>query len=126
MNKNIKMNYSKIETIGLTKTVRPTLAEKFQQEANVTFPPELVMEHTCYDPSKYIFYIEKDSDHASCQYQGKGKVCKLTPTPLSVVIVHKMGHAMGEKDNGPGQMNNVKKHENPVRKEMGIPPRMKY
>ncbi|HFZ8854937.1 TPA: RHS element core protein [Salmonella enterica subsp. houtenae serovar Rough:z4,z23:-] len=30
------------ETSELTKTARRTLAEKFQQEANVTFPPELV------------------------------------------------------------------------------------
>ncbi|EHV4367200.1 RHS repeat protein [Salmonella enterica] len=88
--------------------------------------PRKGMEHTCYDPSKYTFYIEIDSDHAACQYQGKGKACKLTPTPLSVVIAHEMGHAMGENDDGPGHMNNVKKHENPVRKEMGIPPRMKY
>ncbi|EGM0035877.1 RHS repeat protein [Salmonella enterica subsp. enterica serovar Dublin] len=88
--------------------------------------PRKGMEHTCYDPSEYTFYIEIDSDHAACQYQGKGKACKLTPTPLSVVIAHEMGHAMGENDDGPGHMNNVKKHENPVRKEMGIPPRMKY
>ncbi|EFE06258.1 RHS element core protein [Citrobacter youngae] len=88
--------------------------------------PRKGMEHTCYDPSEYTFYIEKDSDHAACQYQGKDKACKLTSTPLSVVIAHEMGHAMGENDDGPGHMNNVKKHENPVRKEMGIPPRMKY
>ncbi|EAP9636597.1 RHS repeat protein [Salmonella enterica] len=88
--------------------------------------PRKGMEHTCYDPSEYTFYIEIDSDHAACQYQGKGKACKLTPTPLSVVIAHEMGHAMGENDDGPGHMNNVKKHENPVRKEMGVPPRMKY
>ncbi|KKA54055.1 hypothetical protein, partial [Salmonella enterica] len=30
------------ETAELAKAVRRTLAEKFQQEANVTFPPELV------------------------------------------------------------------------------------
>ena len=30
------------ETLELAKAVRRTLAEKFQQEANVTFPPELV------------------------------------------------------------------------------------
>ncbi|EDW2765746.1 RHS repeat protein [Salmonella enterica subsp. enterica] len=88
--------------------------------------PRKGMEYTCYDPSEYTFYIEIDFDHAACQYQGKGKACKLTPTPLSVVIAHEMGHAMGENDDGPGHMNNVKKHENPVRKEMGIPPRMKY
>ncbi|HHS5350395.1 TPA: RHS element core protein, partial [Salmonella enterica subsp. enterica serovar Enteritidis] len=73
--------------------------------------PRKGMEHTCYDPSEYTFYIEIDSDHAACQYQGKGKACKLTPTPLSVVIAHEMGHAMGENDDGPGHMNNVKKHE---------------
>ncbi|TBL37180.1 RHS repeat protein, partial [Hafnia alvei] len=88
--------------------------------------PRKGMEHTCYDPTEFIFYIEKDSDHTSCQSQGKDKACKMTPTPLSVVIAHEMGHAMGEKDDGPGHMNNVKKYENPVRKEMGIPDRMKY
>ncbi|WP_227743407.1 MULTISPECIES: M91 family zinc metallopeptidase [Hafnia] len=88
--------------------------------------PRKGMEHTCYDPTEFIFYIEKDSDHSSCQSQGKDKACKMTPTPLSVVIAHEMGHAMGEKDDGPGHMNNVKKYENPVRKEMGIPDRMKY
>lgn len=40
--------------------------------------------------------------------KGKDEACKLTPTPLSVVIAHEMGHAMGENDDGPGHMNNVK------------------
>ncbi|EDX9681773.1 hypothetical protein GQG71_004962, partial [Salmonella enterica] len=39
--------------------------------------------------------------------KGKDEACKLTPTPLSVVIAHEMGHAMGENDDGPGHMNNV-------------------
>ncbi|WP_318392661.1 RHS repeat-associated core domain-containing protein, partial [Enterobacter sp.] len=84
------------------------------------------IDHTCFDATEFTFYIDNDSDHAACQYQGKGKACKLTPTPLSIVIAHEMGHAMGENDDGPGLMNNVKKHENPVRKEMGIPLRVKY
>lgn len=46
----------------------------------------------------------------------------LTLYALDIVIAHEMG----ESDDGPGHMNNVKKHENPVRKEKGIPPRMKY
>ena len=104
------------------------MIEKLESSENeyIFSGPRKGMEHTCYDPSEFKFYIETESDHAACQYQGKGKLCKVTPTPLSIVIAHEMGHAMGEKDDGARHMNNVNKHENPVRKQMGILPRMKY
>ena len=53
--------------------------------------PRKCIEHTCYDPTEFIFYIEKDSDHTSCQPQENDKACKMTSTPLSVVIAHEMG-----------------------------------
>jgi len=44
-----------------------------------------------------------------------------------VILGHEMGHAAtGTKDDGDGNMNNVKQNENPIRKELGYPPRTKY
>ncbi len=62
-----------------------------------------VMEYTCYDPPNTFLLKPDFKSHAACQYQGKGKACKLTtPTPLSVVIAHENGtHVMGENDDGP-------------------------
>ena len=47
-------------------------------------------------------------------------------TLLSVVLAHEMGHAKGMKDDGTDSMANVDKYENPFRKELGLPARMKY
>ncbi|HGC5368105.1 TPA: RHS repeat-associated core domain-containing protein, partial [Escherichia coli] len=81
---------------------------------------------TCYDDTEYSFYIDIDNDHSSCVYQGKNKACAMKPTLLSVVLAHEMGHAKGMKDDGTDSMANVDKYENPFRKELGLPARMKY
>ncbi|EHN82072.1 RHS repeat domain-containing protein, partial [Escherichia coli] len=81
---------------------------------------------TCYDDTEYSFYIDIDNDHSSCVYQEKNKACAMKPTLLSVVLAHEMGHAKGMKDDGTDSMANVDKYENPFRKELGLPARMKY
>ena len=46
--------------------------------------------------------------------------------PKAVVLGHELGHAIGDKDDGPNAMNNVIKNENPIRQELGIPDRNSY
>ncbi|MCW5631785.1 MAG: Ig-like domain-containing protein [Rubrivivax sp.] len=50
----------------------------------------------------------------------------LKPTPLVIVLAHEMGHVLGTADSGPNRMDNVKKNENPVRRELGYPERICY
>jgi RHS repeat-associated protein len=47
-------------------------------------------------------------------------------TPKAVVLGHELGHARGERDNGPGAMNNVNRFENPLRRALGLPERTDY
>jgi RHS repeat-associated protein len=47
-------------------------------------------------------------------------------TPKAVVLAHELGHARGVRDDGPGAMNNVNAHENPVRRALGLPERTAY
>jgi hypothetical protein len=47
-------------------------------------------------------------------------------TPKAVVLGHELGHARGERDDGPDAMNNVKRFENPVRRALGLPERTDY
>jgi hypothetical protein len=47
-------------------------------------------------------------------------------TPIEARIAHEGGHAVGDKDDGPGGMNNVNRNENPVREALGYPMRTKY
>jgi RHS repeat-associated protein len=44
----------------------------------------------------------------------------------AAVLGHELGHATGDKDDGPKRMNNVDKNENPVRKGLGEPKRTQY
>jgi hypothetical protein len=48
------------------------------------------------------------------------------PAPTSVIIGHEIGHRLGGLDDGPGNMNNVNKFENPIRRDLGIPDRIVY
>jgi len=51
----------------------------------------------------------------------------LEEAPLTVVMGHELGHERtGQKDDGPGKMNNVIKNENPIRQDLGEPPRTEY
>lgn len=47
-------------------------------------------------------------------------------TPLEVVLGHELGHANGEDDDGLNRMNNVNTNENPIRRDLGLPPRTSY
>jgi hypothetical protein len=47
-------------------------------------------------------------------------------TPKVVVLGHELGHALGERDDGPARMNNVLKYENPIRRAIGVPERTSY
>ena len=42
------------------------------------------------------------------------------------VLAHELGHAFGDKDDGPNRMNNVVKNENPVAEALGQPARVSY
>ena len=51
------------------------------------------------------------------------------PKPISLEegLGHEFGHAiLGEKDDGPGMMNNVHRNENPIRRDLARPPRSGY
>jgi len=50
----------------------------------------------------------------------------MQPTPLEVTLGHELGHANGERDDGPSRMNNVNANENPIRQDLGLPLRTAY
>jgi RHS repeat-associated protein len=88
--------------------------------------------------SKDAFYCPPGTTHPSCQ--GRTRVVYIDPynmillpttqgmqsTPLEVTLGHELGHANGDSDDGPGMMNNVNKNENPIRRDLGLPPRTSY
>ena len=44
-----------------------------------------------------------------------------------IILGHELGHAATRaRDDGPGNMNNVIQNENPIRIELGYPPRTRY
>ncbi len=50
------------------------------------------------------------------------------PLPLEteIAIAHEMGHLIGFHDDGPREMNNILKNENPVRRNLKKPLRTQY
>ena len=50
----------------------------------------------------------------------------MQPASKATVLGHELGHAIGYKDNGPADMNNVIANENPIRAGLGEPPRTDY
>lgn len=51
----------------------------------------------------------------------------MQPAPTDVILGHEIGHAItGAKDDGPNNMNNVNKNENPIRRHMNLPCRTAY
>lgn len=50
----------------------------------------------------------------------------MQPGPKAVVLGHELGHAIGHRDDGPDMMNNVNANENPIRQQLGLPPRTSY
>jgi hypothetical protein len=50
----------------------------------------------------------------------------MQPAPKPVVLGHELGHAIGYYDDGLNYMNNVNANENPIRRQLGLPPRTSY
>ena len=48
------------------------------------------------------------------------------PASTARTLAHELGHACGDKDTGPGKMDNVIRNKNPVAIEMGELGRIKY
>lgn len=60
-----------------------------------------------------------------------GSIVETTDGPLrssmEAVVGHELGHSiMRDADDGPGQMNNVNRNENPIRRSLGDPERRRY
>ena len=60
-----------------------------------------------------------------------GSIMETTEGPLrssmEAVVGHELGHSiMRDADDGPGQMNNVNRNENPIRRSLGEPERRRY
>ncbi|MFO6298409.1 RHS repeat-associated core domain-containing protein, partial [Rahnella selenatireducens] len=77
-----------------------------------------------YVDNEFTIYIDIN-DHSTVKVKTKFG-CKEQESPIYIILAHEIGHVMGTKDDGPGFMSNVKSHENPVREEMGLPPRVAY
>ncbi|MBV6819735.1 RHS domain-containing protein, partial [Rahnella sp. PD12R] len=82
--------------------------------------------NTCYDPTEFKIYIDVKNELTACVATKKNQHCEMKASPLSVVLGHEIGHVMGDNDDGKGMMNNVKKNENTIRKELGLPQRTRY
>lgn len=50
----------------------------------------------------------------------------MQPASKPVVLGHELGHAIGYRDDGPDMMSNVNANENPIRQQLGLPPRTSY
>ncbi|MDR0702342.1 MAG: hypothetical protein LBF61_08060 [Azoarcus sp.] len=50
----------------------------------------------------------------------------MQPISKAATLGHELGHATGMRDDGPGEMNNVLKYENPIRRELGEPEKTAY
>ncbi|WP_269514079.1 RHS repeat-associated core domain-containing protein [Brevundimonas subvibrioides] len=73
-----------------------------------------------YDPNTGVVNIDPSSHPVIETTAGPQAVSTAT------VIAHEIGHAGGDHDDGPGRMNNVRRNENPSRRERGEPERTQY
>ena len=69
--------------------------------------------------------------HASGSPETKKAYFMTTEGPrhptLIQILAHELGHVVtGAKDDGPDQMNNTNRNENPIMKELGAPERTAY
>ena len=63
-----------------------------------------------------------DPDKGPKIYESTG----MQPPALEIILGHELGHAVGAHDDGVGKMDNVNRNENPIRAELGYPPRIAY
>ena len=77
-----------------------------------------------YDPFTHTISVDPNfhpQTHVDCPAN------PIQPAPTNVILGHEIGHAAtGDKDDGPGQMNNVNANENPIRQSLGLPIRISY
>jgi hypothetical protein len=78
------------------------------------------LRETQYIPAFKTIFINVKDPHMAVTQLG------FMATPLSVVLGHEMGHALGTLDDGPGSMNNVNQYENQIRGELLLPYRIIY
>jgi len=93
-------------------TIRPLYHQDYYCPAGTTNP-------ICFGRTRTV-YADPDNDMEVETSAG------LQPDPLAVVLGHELGHANGQLDDGPGQMNNINANENPERSDMGLPARTSY
>lgn len=65
--------------------------------------------------------------HNQLVSQAIKKLTDLQRSSLEAFVAHELGHSvMGDEDDGPGHMNNIKRNENPVRRALNEPERTEY
>lgn len=100
------------------KQLEDILDSRRDPHLNINITKDDDPEGTC--PGKDIYI---DPNYAPIIQTSEG----LMLANLERMIAHEMGHAVtGIKDDGPGNMNNVKANENPIMEALGQPPRTKY
>jgi len=82
--------------------------------------------HATIDATTHIVSIDPSVHHNVLLKDLSTGKTQTEPASTTRILSHELGHATGTKDDGPGKMNNVKKHENPIMIPLEHKKREKY
>jgi RHS repeat-associated protein len=116
-------------------TIGNTMAGKLLEMALEDSPVEYLITDLFGDryPANYLYWnniisIDPNFHPTSIVRNGCGEM-EAQPTPTDVILGHELGHALAYPYNegpSPDNMDVVNQFENPIRQELGLPPRIMY
>jgi RHS repeat-associated protein len=108
-------------TRAIQRIIQTTRGRQIFQQANQS-PDTITIEkgRARYDRNTHTVYVDP------CDIPNITTSSGSTPGSLERTIAHEVGHSLGTRDDGPGDMNNVNLNENPVATELGQPARTDY
>jgi len=112
-------------TVGETE-LGSQLENTLETSTTVYTIANIANDNAFFDPLTNTISIDPNF-HPPTSVDTGNNACTSQPAPTDAIMGHEIGHAAtGVQDDGPGDMNNVDQNENPIRQQLGEPPRVVY